>query len=285
MVTMARRSISAVSRRVLEDLERRNARLPAAQATPIPRESVLVRAISRRIAQLDPWEVDRARWGRRIADRRHQPNPRTRFHPDRFRQADLNSRTIILTHVGIGYLSREALELLGLKHVGCDVRLSDRAVIHNPEQTSIGDYSRIDDFCVLSGKITIGRNVHIAVFSNLAGGSEGIVLEDFSGLAYGCQVFTQSDDYSGATLTNPTVPARFKQETKQAVRIGRHSIVGTNSLIFPGVELAEGTSVGAMSVVTRPTEAWYIYLGNPARRLKARSRDLLSLEQEYLRQL
>ena len=69
----ARRPISAVTRRVLDDLARMNARLPAAQAIPVPRESALARAIARRIAQMDPWEVDRERWGRRIADMRHAP--------------------------------------------------------------------------------------------------------------------------------------------------------------------------------------------------------------------
>lgn len=69
----ARRPIAAVTRRVLDDLQRMNARLPAAQAIPVPREAALARAIARRIAQMDPWEVDRERWGRRIADMRHAP--------------------------------------------------------------------------------------------------------------------------------------------------------------------------------------------------------------------
>ena len=72
-LTKARRPISAVTRRVLEDLQRLNSRLPAAQAVPVPRQSALSRAIARRIGQLDPWEVDRQRWGRKIADRRHAP--------------------------------------------------------------------------------------------------------------------------------------------------------------------------------------------------------------------
>ena len=72
-LTKARRPIAAVGRRVLEDLQRLNARLPAARAIPIPRQSALSRAIARRIGQLDPWEVDRQRWGRKIADRRHKP--------------------------------------------------------------------------------------------------------------------------------------------------------------------------------------------------------------------
>ena len=72
-LTKARRPISAVTRRVLEDLQRLNSRLSAAQAIPVPRQAALDRAIGRRIARLDPWEVDTQRWGRKIADRRHAP--------------------------------------------------------------------------------------------------------------------------------------------------------------------------------------------------------------------
>lgn len=72
-LTTARRSMASVTRRVLEDLQRHNARVSAAQAIPVPRQATLHRAVSRKISRLDPWEVDRARWGRQIADRRHQP--------------------------------------------------------------------------------------------------------------------------------------------------------------------------------------------------------------------
>jgi acetyltransferase-like isoleucine patch superfamily enzyme len=180
------------------------------------------------------------------------------------------------------FLFQEQLDLMGFKSLGNNVRISDKAAIYNTDHIEIGDNSRIDDFCVISGKVSIGRNVHIAVFCNVAGGSEGVTLEDFSGLAYGCHVFSQSDDYTGRTLTNPTVPATYKRETKKAVHIGRHCIVGTGSLIFPGVTLGEGCSVGAMSMVTKSTEEWSMYFGIPAKKLKNRKRDLLILEREYL---
>jgi len=182
----------------------------------------------------------------------------------------------------LAFLNEQQLAQMGFKHLGANVRISDKASIYNPDQIEIGDHSRIDDFCVISGKVIIGRNVHIAVFCNVAGGEKGVTFEDFSGLAYGCHVFTQSDDYSGRTLTNPTVPGKYKREIKKAIVIGRHSIVGTSSLIFPGVTLAEGTSVGALSMVTKSTEEWSVYFGNPAKRIKARRRDLLELEKEYL---
>ena len=179
-------------------------------------------------------------------------------------------------------LSRDALEALGFAAVGQNVQISDRASFYGTSRIHLGSNIRIDDFCVISGTVTLGRNVHIAIFNNVAGGELGITMEDFSGLAYGCHVFAQSDDYSGKTLTNPTVPSQYKNEAKLPVHIGRHVIIGTSSIVLPGVTLAEGCSVGAMSMVTKSTDPWGIYFGVPAKRLKNRSQELLELEKHYL---
>jgi len=182
----------------------------------------------------------------------------------------------------MGFLEQKELEALGFKRLGRDVKISSKASIHDARCIEIGDRTRIDDFCLISGRVVLGRNVHIAVFCNLAGGTEGVELDDFAGLAYGCHVFSQSDDYSGASMTNPTVPARFKRETKARVHIGRHCIVGTQSVVMPGVSLAEGCAVGAMSLVLKSTQPWSIYTGIPPRKVGARRQDLLQLEQAYL---
>jgi galactoside O-acetyltransferase len=182
----------------------------------------------------------------------------------------------------MAWLKQEALEALNFRHLGRNVKISDKASIYDAELMSIGDNSRIDDFCVVSGRVTIGRNVHIAVFCNVAGGEEGIEMCDFSGLAYSCNIFTQSDDYTGGTMTNPTVPDAYKLESKKAVRLGRHCIVGTNSIVFPGVDMKDGCALGAMAMLTRSTEPWGIYSGVPARRVRDRKQDLLTLEARYL---
>ncbi len=182
----------------------------------------------------------------------------------------------------MAYYTDKELESMNFRRLGDNVKISNKASIYNCELIEIGNNSRIDDFCVISGRVSIGKNVHIAPFCLLAGGEEGIVLRDFAGLAYQVQVFTQSDDYSGATMTNPTVPTEYKAESKKKVELGRHVIVGAGSMIMPGVIVAEGTAVGAMSLVRKSTEAWSIYLGNPAVKLKSRSRKLLELEKQYL---
>lgn len=182
----------------------------------------------------------------------------------------------------MGWLSQKTLQRMGFKSLGRDVRISDKASIYEPNRIQIGDYSRIDDFCVVSGTVSLGRNVHIAVQCNLAGGEPGITMSDFSGLAYGVQVFAQSDDYSGKYLTNPTVPNAYKEIIMSPVHIGRHVIIGANSAVMPGVSIADGCSIGALSLVHRDTEAWGIYVGSPARRIRRRSDEMLALEKQYL---
>ncbi|XHR84729.1 MAG: acyltransferase [Gloeotrichia echinulata GP01] len=185
----------------------------------------------------------------------------------------------------MAYYTEPELEAMGFKYIGKNVKISDKASIYNCDMIEIGDRSRIDDFCVISGKIKIGKFVHIAPLCLLAGGEKGITMSDFSGAAYGVKIFTQSDDYNGKTLTNPTISDQFKNETKKEIYIGKHSIIGAGSVILPGVILAEGTSVGAMSMVTKSTVEWSIYFGIPAKKIKNRSKELLALEQEFLQSL
>jgi len=180
------------------------------------------------------------------------------------------------------YLTEDALREMGFAEIGRNVKISGKAAIYGAEHMKIGDNSRIDDFCVVSGKLEIGRNVYVGPSGLLAGGNPGLVLEDFTTLAYRVQIFTQSDDYSGETMTNSTIPKEYKNETYASVRLGRHSIVGAGSTILPGADLAEGTSVGAAALVLKPTEPWSIYVGNPARKIRDRKRDLLKLERQFL---
>lgn len=181
------------------------------------------------------------------------------------------------------YMTDEQIHAMGLRFVGAGVKISTRCAIYDPESISIGHRSRIDDFCIVSGNVTIGDHCHITPQCLIAGGRPGIELADFCTLAYGVRLFAQSDDYTGGSLTNSTIPPEFKRETLATVRLMKHVIVGANSCVLPGVTVAEGCSVGAMSLVTRSTEPWGIYYGIPAVRRRERSRDLLRLETEFLK--
>lgn len=189
------------------------------------------------------------------------------------------------TEKNLAYLSTDQLQKMGFKSLGLDVKISDKASIYNADQIEIGDYSRIDDFCVISGRISIGRFVYIAPFCLLAGGEKGIIIDDFSSFSYGCRAFSQSSDYSGMFLVSPSIPAQFKSELIALVEINRHVNIGANSIVFPGIRIAEGCSVGAMTLINKNTKPWGVYVGIPAKRLKDRKKDLLILEKTFLEQL
>jgi len=178
----------------------------------------------------------------------------------------------------MAYLSEAQLDRLGFRSIGKNVRISDKAAIYDPERIDIGDHSRIDDFCIMSGSVNIGA------YCLIAGGQPGITIADFCTFAYGVKIFSQSDDYTGETMTNSLIPKKYKKEIFSAVSVERHAIVGAGSVIMPGVILREGTAVGAMSLVTRSTESWGIYTGIPARRQRERSKKLLSLADQFIRE-
>lgn len=175
----------------------------------------------------------------------------------------------------MSYYSEYELSNMGFRYLGKNVKISSKASIYNHENIEIHDNSRIDDFCLLSGKIFIGKFVHIAAFCNLAGGEKGIFIENYVGIAYGTHIFTQTDDYSGEAMTSPLIPAKFTKVEKKRILIKMYSIIGTHSIIMPGVTINEGTSVALKSVVYSKTKEWSIYSGNPAVKIGDKSKKML----------
>ncbi len=182
----------------------------------------------------------------------------------------------------MSYYTNEQLKQIGFKSLGKDVKVSDKACIYNPELIELGDYSRIDDFCIVSGRVKIGKYCHITPMCLIAGGKPGVYFDDFCTLAYGVKVFSQSDDYSGETMANSLIPAKYKNEYFEKVVFDRHVIVGAGAIVFPGVHVEEGCSVGAMSLLTKSTRSWGVYVGIPAKRVKDRKKDLVGLTNNFL---
>lgn len=179
-----------------------------------------------------------------------------------------------------GFFSKHELLNLGFKKVGENVLISNRCSIYQPDQIEIGNNVRIDDFCILIGKIVLGNNIHIGAFSHLSGGA-GIIMDDYSGLSQRCSLYTQSDDYSGKTMTNPTIPIKYKNVKSGSIMIGRHAIIGATCVLLPNVIIGEGASVGAMSLVNKSIDAWTMNAGVPCRVIRERKKELLTLEKKY----
>jgi acetyltransferase-like isoleucine patch superfamily enzyme len=178
------------------------------------------------------------------------------------------------------FYSSDEVKNLGFKETGHNVLISRDAHFYAIESICLGNNVRIDDFCILSGKIKIGSYIHIGAGTTFIAGNAGIEMEDFSGTSHRVNIFAISDDFSGESMIGPMTPATYRHVKEGKVILRKHSIIGCGTVILPNVTLEEGTAVGAMSLVTKSTQPWKIYLGIPARVIGARTQKVLQYEKE-----
>ena len=188
-----------------------------------------------------------------------------------------------MTNYRADYLALEALSRMPFKSLGHDVMMHERVTLVGIENISIGSHVRIDPDVILlaTGPLTIGCYTHIAtgVFITARAGFE---MKNFANIAHGARIYTINDDYSGEHLMGPTIPAELLNLQPGAVLMQEHATVGAGAIVLPGVTLAEGSVLGALSLIGRSTEPWMIYGGVPAKPIKERRRDVIRKGQELL---
>jgi dTDP-4-amino-4,6-dideoxy-D-glucose acyltransferase len=184
----------------------------------------------------------------------------------------------------MAWLTDREITAMGFAGVGTNVMLSNKASYYNCQNIRLGNHVRIDDFCVLSagiGGIEIGNYIHIAVYTSIIGTGK-ITINDFANVSSRVSIYSSSDDYSGAALTNPTVLPEFTNVQHGDVKVGRHTIIGAGSIILPNTILEDGVAIGALSLVKQNCASFGIYAGIPVKRIRERKRDLLELETKFI---
>ena len=149
--------------------------------------------------------------------------------------------------------------------------------VRHPDQFEVGEGSIVDDFCYFSTRVRIGRFSHVASGCSVAGGADRtFTFGDFGSVSSGVKVWCTSDDFARDLVT--LVPADFGPVKENLIEgdvsLGRFCAVGSNSVVMPGNELPEGTSIGALSFIPPrfPFEPWSVYVGSPIRKVGDRDR-------------
>ena len=159
--------------------------------------------------------------------------------------------------------------------LGDDVRRSDKAEITQPEHFYIGNHVSIDMGVYISVRADIGDYVHIAPHVCIIGGKDSFIyMGDFTNISAGGKIIVASDDFNNGML-NPIVPLEYRHLIGGETRMERFSCVGTNSVVLPNVNMAEGSILGANSLLTKSTIPWGIYVGSPAKLIKMREKKLV----------
>ena len=134
-------------------------------------------------------------------------------------------------------------------------------------------FERIDGFGYISRNvnfihsygISFGRNYHINTGCTFDGRG-GLTMGDH--VLIGPNVVIVSSQHRWDLSTE--LPMIQQGHQSAPVVIGDDVWIGANSVVTPGVTLAEGTVVGAGSVVTSSTEPYTIVAGSPARPIGTR---------------
>jgi len=156
-------------------------------------------------------------------------------------------------------------------NIGNDVFINDDCFFKNKDDISIGNHVAIDKGFYCTTKLVVGDYVHIAPYVvTIGGNSSSVVIKDFAFVASGTKIVAGSESYTKDGLIGPTIPIKYRIVKFSEVVFERFSGCGVNCVIMPGVRLAEGSVVGANSVVTKDTEPWTVYVGNPAKPVKIR---------------
>ncbi len=122
---------------------------------------------------------------------------------------------------------------------GHHVAIREQSIIGN--YVSIGTLSDIQGHCKIGNYVRMHSSVHVGMSS---------VIDDCCWI-YPYVVFTN----------DPTPPS----DTELGVHVHAFSIIATNSIILPGIEIQSDSLIGAGTIVNRDVEKYQVVVGNPGR--------------------
>lgn len=161
---------------------------------------------------------------------------------------------------------------------GEDVFIDEFVKIKRPHLAEIGNHVAIDHGFYCTTKLSIGDYIHIAPYVTVIGGANAeFLMGNFTTLAAGARIICRGDAHMGAGLVSPVIPDSYRDEViGEGVWIHSFASVGTNAILMPNVELAQGVVIGANSLVRKPIlEPWTVWVGSPARKISERPREMM----------
>ncbi len=190
----------------------------------------------------------------------------------------------------LGIFLRQKLYRRLLRRCGRNVLIGRSVDLKNPWALVLGDNVILNDYACLDASqysggeiaITLGNKVFIGTSTTLTAGPGKMTIEESSNIGSGC---TLSAGYHNMRLEHHTLLAGFctvgaeiplmQPELEKNVPLSEQAIdshthlgsgcwLGVRSRISSGVEIGEGTIVGAHSIVTDALPSYAIAFGQPA---------------------
>ncbi|MCF8023994.1 MAG: acyltransferase [Desulfobacteraceae bacterium] len=191
------------------------------------------------------------------------------------------------------FLRRLAFPFL-FKRIGRKVIWGRNVVIRHPEKIFLGDRVVVDDYCVIDGRgagdqgvvigddVFIGRNVSIqskvggisiGPETSIGAGSSivsqgGIIIGDMVNIAGGCSISGGAYDVTRGQKSE----REHEKYTKGPIQIGRKCRLGQQVMVLDGVQIGEGSILGAKALVNGSLPEYCVAAGIPAKVIRLREK-------------
>lgn len=100
--------------------------------------------------------------------------------------------------------------------------------------------------------------------------ADGAVVYNPARVSIGSHAVVSQDAFLCAATHDYDDPA-FPQVARP-IELGRFTWICARATVMPGVRVGDGAVLGLGAIATRDLEAWSVYAGQPARRVRARAR-------------
>lgn len=137
------------------------------------------------------------------------------------------------------------------------------------QSQSIGEETRIWQFCVILKKATIGKNCNICshcFIENEVVIGNNVTIKNSVSIYDGITI--EDDVFIGpnAAFTNDKNP-KSRAQSFNCLRtiIKKGAVIGANATILPGITIGEYAVIGAGCVVTKDVPANQVVIGNPGK--------------------
>lgn len=149
----------------------------------------------------------------------------------------------VINRIPAWFIRKRIYQCLGMK-IGANSRIGIGVIITYPKRIIIGDRAIINEYCFLDGrgKLYIGNNTSISIYTKLITASHNLNSDDFS-------------------------------YQHKPIVIEDYAFVGTGAIVLEGTHIGRGCVIGAGTVAKGLYDDDKMYIGNPARFVKKRKCD------------
>ena len=145
-----------------------------------------------------------------------------------------------------------------------DIYISNNSIFKR--KLILDNHIALDPFIYCASNLICRNYVHLSANINIVGGSDSYVyIGNFCNISAGCNLCPGSSDFlSDNIISSPLLPKNIQSNIIKPIVIHDFVTIGLNTTILSGIEIAEGSVIGANSFVNKDTEPWTLYSGCPA---------------------